>query len=167
MTIKALKPRAQHEWVKISGKKSSYHMRSKPSILWRNLKIWRKSRKIRKKSGNQINFQIRKSSYHIWEVNHPFCEEIWIKLLLKIFEKCTTKKKEKKRKRKRDSFTSELRSRSKKASVFWPAVTLYYSRISKQTSLFLTNASRGDCKAALFWSAERTHLRALAILLML
>ena len=34
-----------------------------------------------KKSGNRMNFRKRKPSYHIWEVNHPFCEEIWSKLL--------------------------------------------------------------------------------------
>ena len=33
--------------------------------------------KIRKKSGNQIIFRQRKPKYHILEVYHPFCEEIW------------------------------------------------------------------------------------------
>ena len=40
--------------------------------------IWRKSGenpgKIREKSGNRMNFQKRNSSYHFWEVNHPFCD---------------------------------------------------------------------------------------------
>ena len=30
-----------------------------------------------KKSRNRINFHKRKSSYHIWEVNHQLCEEMW------------------------------------------------------------------------------------------
>ena len=34
-----------------------------------------------KKTGNRINSRKRKSKYHIWEVNHSFCEEIWSKLL--------------------------------------------------------------------------------------
>ena len=54
-------------------------MRSKPSILWRNLKILWKSGKIRKK--NPETGWISGKENHIWEVNHPFCEEIWLKLL--------------------------------------------------------------------------------------
>ena len=58
------------------------HMRSKPSILWRNLKIWWKSGKIRgKKFGNRMNFLKSKSSYHIWILNHSFCQEICLKLM--------------------------------------------------------------------------------------
>ena len=33
--------------------------------------------KIRKKSGNRINFPKRKSSYHMWERNNLFFEIIW------------------------------------------------------------------------------------------
>ena len=62
--------------VKISVKWN--HVRSKPYVMWRNLKIWWKSGKNRK---NWINFRKGKSSYHIWQVNHPFCKEIWSKLL--------------------------------------------------------------------------------------
>ena len=41
-----------------------------------NLKIWRKSGKNPEKSGNRINFRKINSSYHFWEVNHPFYQEI-------------------------------------------------------------------------------------------
>ena len=42
-----------------------------------NLKNLRKSGNIRKKSGNRNNFRKNESSYHIWELNYPFCQEIW------------------------------------------------------------------------------------------
>ena len=50
-------------------------MRSKQSILWRNMKIWCKSGKIRK--------IIRKiiSSCHVWKVNYPSCEDIMVKTI--------------------------------------------------------------------------------------
>ena len=44
-----------------------------------------KSGKIREnpeKYGNRMNFRKIDSSYSFWEVNHPFCEEIWSKPLI-------------------------------------------------------------------------------------
>ena len=71
-------------------RKKRYHIKCKKKTIncvkkygqnWRNLKIWRKSGKNRKKSGNRMRFRKRRLLYLIWEVNHGICQEIWLKPL--------------------------------------------------------------------------------------
>ena len=105
-------------------------MSSKPPILWRNLKILRKSGKIRKKSVNRKKIRKIISSCHIWWVKHPLCEEIWSKPLKsedlrRIIKK--TKKNEKKRKKKvifkLRSFAHEVKI---KVYIFINILTYFY-----------------------------------------
>ena len=63
-----------------------------------------------KKSGNRMNIRKRKPSYHIREVNHPFCEEIWSKLLKYENLRSAPSKKKKKENFKLWSFAHEVKS---------------------------------------------------------
>ena len=82
---------------------------------WRNLKTWRKSGKIWKKSRNRMKFRKRRLSYHIFEVKHWICEEIGLKRLKpEDLRSVLRKSKETKKEIKKNFLTSELRSRSKK-----------------------------------------------------
>ena len=78
------------------------------NILWNvfvrcNVSMgWRVLSSIESPEKSGKNFRNEKSSYDIWEVKHPFCEEIWLKLLKSEDLRSAPVRKKKLKKKKRD-----------------------------------------------------------------